>query len=116
MVGSQTAAITIPDGVNVLKISSGWWDGDFRAMPQYIGVTPLKTYTLRNVYLYEGSIPEPSGLGVNMSAYNPSTNKWIWWVNQEVGEFPEGAIDIDAPVYIYYSQSINTKTPRILDY
>lgn len=107
--------ITIPAGVNVLKITTE--DSHINnfvdpRLPRYVGVTPGKTYNMGWAYVVEGQTPEPEFFGVIV--VSSSSNKI--WVNSSAGDAPAGEVFTYVDIIMSYSASINNITPSITDY
>ena len=110
--------ITIPPGVKVLKITTEYTHVDEfvdPSLPRYIGVTGGKTYNMRWTTVYEGIIPEPEYLEVQVYRYNSSSD-FKEWVSSCAGEAPDGADITKIQIIMSYSASINGVTPNVLDY
>lgn len=110
--------ITIPPGVKVLKITTeDTYVNEFvnPNLPTYIGVTGGKTYNMRWCAVYEGSVPEPEYLEVQVYRYNSSSD-FKPWVSSYAGDAPDGAFNTNIHIIMSYSASINGVTPNVLDY
>lgn len=110
--------ITIPAGVNVLKITTE--DNHINnfvdpRLPRYVGVTPGKTYNMGGAYVVEGETPEPEFFGVWVQRRNSSSDHKTW-VNSCAGDAPAGSGFIYVDIIMSYSASINNITPSITDY
>ena len=110
--------ITIPAGVNVLKITTE--DNHINnfvdpRLPIYVGVTPGKTYNMGWAYVFEGETPEPEYFEVFVERRNSSSDYKIW-VNSCAGDAPEGAGFTYVDIIMSYSASINNITPSVTDY
>lgn len=110
--------ITIPAGVNVLKIATE--DSHINnfvdpRLPIYVGVTPGKTYNMGLAYVTEGVTPDPEYFEVWVQRYN-SNSDWKTWVSSSDGDAPEGAGFSYVDIIMSYSASINNITPSVTDY
>lgn len=109
--------ITIPAGVNVLKIATvdihinNFVDP---RLPIYVGVTPGKTYNMGSAHVGEGVTPEPEYFEVWVERRNSSN--WKMWVNSNAGDAPEGIVFSYEDIIMSYSASINNITPSVTDY
>ena len=114
----DTFTITIPPGVKVLKITTeSTYVNEFvdPILPRYIGVTGGKTYNMRWVNVYEGSVPDPEYWEVEVHRYNSSSD-FMLWVSSSAGDAVEGADNTNIQIIMSYSASINGVTPNVLDY
>lgn len=110
--------ITIPAGVNVLKITTeSSYINNFvdPRMPRYVGVTPGKTYNMGWAYVVEGAVPEPEYFEVWVQRRNSSSD-YKTWVSSYAGDAPEGAGFAYIDIIMSYSASINQITPNVTDY
>lgn len=110
--------ITIPAGVNVLKItteSSYTNNFVYPRLPRYVGVTPGKTYNMGWAYVIGGASPEPEYLEVWVQRRNSSSD-WKTWVSSSAGDAPEGTEFAYLDIIMSYSASINNITPSVTDY
>lgn len=118
--GSSVKAftITIPPGVEVLKITTEeTYVNEFvdPNLPRYIGVTGGKTYNIDCATVEEGNVPEPEYWEVLVHTYNSSSG-FKQWVSSYAGDAPDGAITTNIQIIMSYSASINGVTPNVLDY
>jgi hypothetical protein len=110
--------ITIPAGVNVLKITTeNSYINNFvdPRLPRYVGVTPGKTYNMGLAYVTEGETPEPEYFEVWVQRRNSSSD-WKTWVSSNAGDAPAGAGFTYVDIIMSYSASINNITPSVTDY
>lgn len=110
--------ITIPAGVNVLKIETEYIHiNNFvdPPLPRYVGVTPGKTYNMGWAYVVEGETPEPEYFEVWVHRRNSSSDHNTW-VNSSAGDAPAGALFTYTDIIMSYSASINNITPNVTDY
>lgn len=110
--------ITIPAGVNVLKITTEYIHiNNFvdPRLPIYVGVTPGKTYNMGWAYVVEGVTPEPEYFEVWVQRRNSSSD-YNTWVDSSAGDAPEGAVFASVDIIMSYSASINNITPSVTDY
>jgi len=110
--------ITIPAGVNVLKITTeNSYINNFvdPRLPIYVGVTPGKTYNMGWAYVIEGETPEPEYFEVWVQRRNSSSD-YKTWVSSCAGDAPAGAGFTYVDIIMSYSASINNITPSVTDY
>lgn len=85
----------VPEGFNVLKVGAGG-----KAL-YYVGVTPLKEYTVANVYAYSLS----DGVRTNYRNTLSTSKFWKGYLVTYAGS-----------TTISFSKTINTHTPDVEDY
>lgn len=95
-----TVSFTVPAGVKVIAVLE---EGYFIC---YVGVTPGKTYTLKN---------DPYG-GVETESYGNTLIGGRNWVTTEYSKGEDEDFEGDSDFELTWSESINLKTPEVTDY